>query len=123
MFSGDSTAILEAQAKKLPSWALGNSGTSFTAFQSPGTPRTRFENIENAAPVHRLTKLAPSVALHSRWDMVNDFGEPNSHAEDLGGVRGTISSNTFQDDTRKFGSLTRIDKSKRLLATRTFPAG
>lgn len=113
MFNSDSTAILKAQAIELPSWAFGNSGTRFKVFQSPGTPRTPFEKIEDAATVHRFTQLAPSVALHIPWDMVDDFAQLKSHAEELGVVLGTINSNTFQDDIYKFGSLTHVDKSVR----------
>lgn len=113
MFSQDNTQILGAQAIELPSWAFGNSGTRFKVFQSPGTPRTPFEKIEDAATVHRFTQLAPSVALHIPWDMVDDFAQLQSHAEELGVVLGTINSNTFQDDIYKFGSLTHVDKSVR----------
>lgn len=113
MFSPHSTAILEAQAIELPSWAFGNSGTRFKVFQSPGTPRTVVEKIEDAATVHRFTQLAPSVALHIPWDVVDDFGQLKSHAEDLGVSLGTINSNTFQDDVYKFGSLTHVEKSVR----------
>lgn len=113
MFNSDSTAILKAQAIELPSWAFGNSGTRFKVFQSPGTPRTPFEKVEDAATVHRFTQLAPSVALHIPWDMVDDFAQLKSHAEELGVVLGTINSNTFQDDIYKFGSLTHVDKSVR----------
>jgi L-rhamnose isomerase / sugar isomerase len=101
---------LEALAIEVPSWAYGNSGTRFKVFGSPGTPRTVEEKIADAATVHRFTGLAPSVALHIPWDMVDDFGKLKAYAEDQGVALGTINSNTFQDDDYKLGSLTHTDK-------------
>lgn len=113
MFSADQLATLEAQAIELPSWAFGNSGTRFRVFTTPGTPRTAFEKIDDAATVHEYTKLAPSVALHIPWDRVDKFAELKDHAESRGVSLGTINSNTFQDDEYKFGSLTHIDPAVR----------
>src|SRR5919106_4874955 len=105
--------LLEAQAIEVPSWAYGNSGTRFKVFGSPGTPRTVQEKIADAAAVHRFTGLAPSVALHIPWDLVDDFGALRRYAEDLGIRLGTINSNTFQDDDYKLGSLTHTDPKVR----------
>ena len=69
----DISGRLEALAIEVPSWAYGNSGTRFKVFGSPGTPRTVEEKIADAAAVHRFTGLAPSVALHIPWDLVDDF--------------------------------------------------
>ncbi|MEX5300494.1 rhamnose isomerase, partial [Kocuria sp. CPCC 205292] len=107
---------LASQAIEVPSWAYGNSGTRFKVFGTPGTPRTPEEKIADAAVVHRLTGLAPKVALHIPWDRVDDFGALRRYAEDLGVAIGTINSNTFQDDIYKFGSLTHVDPSVRSTA-------
>ena len=104
---------LEAQAIELPSWAFGNSGTRFKVFGTPGTPRSVEEKIADAAKVHELTGLAPSVALHIPWDLVDDYAALRRHAEGLGVRLGTINSNTFQDDDYKFGSLTHRDPKVR----------
>ncbi|MEL5991953.1 L-rhamnose isomerase [Microbacterium phosphatis] len=104
---------LEKQAIELPSWAFGNSGTRFKVFGTAGTPRDPFEKIADAARVHELTGLAPSVALHIPWDKVDDYAGLRAHAEDLGVSLGTINSNTFQDDEYKFGSLTHEDDAIR----------
>ena len=82
-------------------------------FGSPGTPRTVEEKIADAATVHRFTGLAPSVALHIPWDLVDDFGKLRAYAEDHGVALGTINSNTFQDDDYKLGSLTHADPEVR----------
>ena len=101
--------LLEGQAIEVPSWAYGNSGTRFKVFGSAGTPRTVEEKIADAATVHRFTGLAPTVALHIPWDLVDDFAALRRYAEDLGVGLGTINSNTFQDDDYKFGGLTHTD--------------
>lgn len=101
--------LLSRQAIELPSWAFGNAGTRFKVFTTPGTPRTVQEKLADAAQVHALTGLAPSVALHIPWDQVDDFAELGRYAEGLGVRLGTINSNTFQDDDYKLGSLTHTD--------------
>ncbi|WP_417563440.1 L-rhamnose isomerase [Microbacterium sp.] len=108
--SPETLATLEQQAIELPSWAFGNSGTRFKVFTTPGTPRDPFEKISDAAQVHKHTGLAPAVALHIPWDLVDDFTALRRHAEDLGVRLGTVNSNAFQDDDYKFGSLTHHDE-------------
>ena len=112
----DIAADLERQAIELPSWAFGNSGTRFKVFAQPGVPRDPYEKIADAAQVHQLTGLAPSVALHIPWDRVDDFDKLRRHAEDLGVRLGTINTNTFQDDDYKLGSLCHVDERVRAKA-------
>ena len=107
------TGRLERLAIEVPSWAYGNSGTRFKVFGSPGTPRTVQEKIADAATVHEYTGLAPTVALHIPWDLVDDYKQLQAYAEDLGVGLGTINSNTFQDDDYKLGSLTNADPAIR----------
>jgi L-rhamnose isomerase/sugar isomerase len=109
----DITGRLASLAIEVPSWAYGNSGTRFKVFGSPGTPRTVEEKITDAAAVHRFTGLAPTVALHIPWDLVDDYGKLRAYAEDHGVALGTINSNTFQDDDYKLGSLTNADPAIR----------
>ena len=97
----------------MPSWAYGNSGTRFKVFGSAGTPRSVEEKIADAAVVHRMTGLAPSVALHIPWDLVDDFAALRAYAEEQGVALGTINSNTFQDDDYKLGALTHTDAKVR----------
>jgi L-rhamnose isomerase/sugar isomerase len=106
-------SVLDHLAIELPSWAFGNSGTRFKVFGSPGTARTVEEKIADAAMVHRMTGLAPTVALHIPWDTVDDYAALSAYANDRGVTLGTINSNTFQDDAYKFGSLTHTDKAVR----------
>jgi L-rhamnose isomerase/sugar isomerase len=104
---------LEQQAIELPSWAFGNSGTRFRVFGQAGVPRDPFEKITDAAQVHKLTGLAPTVALHIPWDKVDDYDALRSHAQELGVGLGTINSNTFQDEDYKLGSLAHTDAAVR----------
>ncbi|WP_420368457.1 L-rhamnose isomerase [Curtobacterium sp. L1-20] len=104
---------LARQQIELPSWAFGNSGTRFKVFSTPGTPRDPYEKIADAAQVHRYTGLAPTVALHIPWDLVDDFADLKRHAEEHGVSLGTVNSNTFQDDDYKFGALTHVDETIR----------
>ena len=98
---------------ELPSWAFGNSGTRFRVFPAAGTPRTVQEKIADAAQVHRHTGASPSVALHIPWDKVEDYAALRRFAEDHGMRLGTINSNTFQNESYKFGSLASGDKDVR----------
>jgi L-rhamnose isomerase/sugar isomerase len=97
--------VLRAQEVETPSWAYGNSGTRFAVFAQPGAPRDPFEKLDDAAVVHRLTGVAPSVALHIPWDRVDDFDALRDHARGLGLRLGAINPNLFQEADYKLGSL------------------
>ncbi|MER5428254.1 L-rhamnose isomerase [Streptomyces sp. NPDC002588] len=106
-------AALKTQAVETPSWAYGNSGTRFKVFAQEGVPRTPQEKLDDAAQVHAVTGVAPSVALHIPWDKVEDYSALAKHAEDRGVKLGTINSNTFQDDAYKLGSICHPDAAVR----------
>src|SRR4051812_18538241 len=108
---------LTAQRIETPSWAFGNSGTRFKVFTQPGVPRTPQEKIADAAVVHRLTGVAPTVALHIPWDKVDDYAKLTAYAESLGVGIGAINTNVFQDDDYKLGSVTNPDARIRRKAT------
>ncbi|HEY5223794.1 MAG TPA: L-rhamnose isomerase [Microbacteriaceae bacterium] len=105
--------LLAEQAVEVPSWAFGNSGTRFKVFGQAGVPRDPFEKIADAAQVHKHTGLAPSVALHIPWDLVDSFDDLRKHAQDNGVDLGTVNSNTFQDNIYMLGSLAHSDKAVR----------
>jgi L-rhamnose isomerase/sugar isomerase len=98
-------ARLRAQAIETPSWGYGNSGTRFRVFPQAGVPRTVAEKLEDAAQVHALTGVAPSVALHIPWDRVDDWQALRKQATGLGLRVGAINPNLFQEDDYKLGSL------------------
>ena len=110
------TGELDRLRIELPSWAFGNSGTRFKVFAQQGVPRDAYEKVADAAEVHSLTGLAPSVALHIPWDNVDDFDKLRRHAEDLGVRLGTININTFQEPDYMLGSLCHADERVRTKA-------
>ena len=108
---------LKALRIETPSWGYGDSGTRFKVFQKEGVPRNPFEKFEDAAQVHKLTGLAPSVAIHIPWDKVDDYGKLRSHAESLGLSIGAVNPNLFQDEDYMLGSVTNANAAVRRKAT------
>ncbi len=104
---------LHAQAIETPSWGYGNSGTRFKVFNWTGAARNVHEKLADAAYVHGLTGVAPSVALHIPWDKADDWTALKQYSEELGVKLGAINPNTFQDDQYKLGSLCSPDGSAR----------
>jgi L-rhamnose isomerase/sugar isomerase len=80
-------------------------------------PRNPFEKLEDAAQVHRVTGLCPSVAIHIPWDKVDDYGKLKRHAESLGLTIGAVNPNLFQEDEYMLGSVTNADAAIRRKAT------
>jgi L-rhamnose isomerase / sugar isomerase len=106
-------SVLRAQELEVPSWAFGNSGTRFAVFAQAGVPRDPFEKLEDAAEVHRLTGIAPSVALHIPWDRVESPDALGERAGELGLRIGAINPNLFQEPDYKLGSLCNPDAAVR----------
>jgi L-rhamnose isomerase / sugar isomerase len=104
---------LRSQRIETPSWAYANSGTRFKVFPQEGVPRDPYEKIADAAVVNRLTGVAPSVALHIPWDLVDDYGKLATAAQEQGIALGTINANVFQDNDYKLGSVTNPDPAVR----------
>lgn len=100
---------LRQQWIETPSWAYGNVGTRFKVFKAPGAARDAYEKVDDAALVHRLTGVAPSVALHIPWDRVDDYSHLAKHASDSGLRIGAINPNVFQDDEYRLGSVCNPD--------------
>ena len=108
---------LRFQRVETTSWSYGNSGTRFKVFPQPGIPRDPFEKLADAAEVHRLTGICPSVAIHIPWDRVDDYGELREHAESLGLGIGAVNPNLFQEEDYKLGSVCNPDPAVRRRAT------
>lgn len=106
-------AKLKKQHIETPSWGYGNSGTRFKVFSWPGAARNVQEKLADAAYIHRLTGIAPTVALHIPWDKVDDWNGLKQYAESLGVGIGAINPNVFQDDQYKLGSITHPSASVR----------
>ncbi len=98
-------AALKTQHIETPSWGYGDSGTRFKVFRAPGAARSIFEKISDAAFVHRLTGVAPSMAIHIPWDKTDDWQAVKQYAAQQGIAIGAVNPNLFQDDEYKFGSV------------------
>jgi L-rhamnose isomerase/sugar isomerase len=108
---------LQRQRLETPSWGYGDTGTRFAVFPQRGVPRDPFEKMADAAQVHRLTGVCPSVAIHIPWDKVDDYGELKGHAESLGLRIGAVNPNLFQEPEYKLGSVCNPDPAVRRRAT------
>jgi L-rhamnose isomerase/sugar isomerase len=107
--SSEVKQALRQQWIETPSWAYGNVGTRFKVFKAPGAARDAYEKVDDAALVHRLTGVAPSVALHIPWDRVDDYGRLAKYASDAGLRIGAINPNVFQEDDYRLGSVCNPD--------------
>ncbi len=108
---------LRAQKIETPSWGYGDTGTRFAVFPQRGVPRDPFEKLADAAQVHALTGVCPSVAVHIPWDRVDDYGGLKGHAESLGLRIGAVNPNLFQEPEYKLGSVCHPDPGVRRKAT------
>ncbi|HOP95342.1 MAG TPA: L-rhamnose isomerase [Dictyoglomaceae bacterium] len=96
-----------------PSWGYADSGTRFAVFKQKGAARNVKGKIQDAAMVHKVTGICPTVALHIPWDMYDDWDELLKFTLSLGIKPGAINPNLFQDDDYKLGSLCHPDKKVR----------
>ncbi len=98
---------LKGQRIETPSWGYANSGTRFKAFPWPGAAVTTRQKIDDAAVVHKMTGIAPSMAVHIPWDRPEDgdYVAMCQYAEAQGIRIGAVNPNVFQDDEYRLGSL------------------
>ncbi len=111
---------LDAFRIELPSWGFANTGTRFGKFSQPAAATSIAEKFADAGEVHRLTGIAPTVALHVLWDVPDvdaSIAEIRSLEEQHGIRAGSINPNLFQDQAYKFGSLCNPDTGIRARAT------
>lgn len=99
-------AKLKAQHIETPSWGYGNGGTRFKVFAWPGAARNIWEKIDDAAYIHKLSGVAPSLAVHIPWDKVDDYTALGQYAKEKGITIGAVNPNLFQDDQYRLGSVT-----------------
>jgi L-rhamnose isomerase / sugar isomerase len=97
---------LKRQHIETPSWGYGNSGTRFKVFAWAGAARNINEKLADAGYIHKLTGVAPSVAIHIPWDKTDDWAGMAQYAASQGVSIGAVNPNVFQDDQYKLGSIT-----------------
>jgi L-rhamnose isomerase / sugar isomerase len=101
---------------ELPSWGFANTGTRFGKFVQPATATNIEEKFSDAAEVHRLTGVCPTVAIHVLWDLpqgVASAADVERLAAKYGLRPGSINPNLFEDQIYKFGSLANPDAAVR----------
>jgi L-rhamnose isomerase/sugar isomerase len=119
MNSSDTSRIfhaLETFRIEIPSWGFANTGTRFGKFLQLAAASTVEEKFSDAAEVHRVTGICPTIALHVLWDFPEGIASAKSIANltDRYGIRpGSINPNLFQDQVYKFGSFGNPDASIR----------
>jgi L-rhamnose isomerase/sugar isomerase len=104
---------LKQQHIETPSWGYANSGTRFKTFPWAGAARSIQEKLQDAGYIHRLTGIAPSVAIHIPWDKTDDYDALKDYAKEQGVVIGAVNPNLFQDASYKLGSITHPSGSVR----------
>lgn len=111
-------AALKTQEIETPSWGYANSGTRFKTFAWPGAARTIQEKIDDAAVVHRMTGIAPAVAIHVLWDRPEDgdYRALREYAEAQGMRIGAVNPNLFEGDEYRLGALANPNPTYRELA-------
>jgi L-rhamnose isomerase / sugar isomerase len=109
----DVKAKLKRQHIETPSWGYGNSGTRFKVFAWNGAARNIYEKLDDAGYIHKLTGIAPSVAIHIPWDKVDDWKGLAQYAQGRGVSIGAVNPNVFQDEEYKLGSITNPNPSVR----------
>ncbi len=98
-------AKLRTQHIETPSWGYANSGTRFKTFAWPGAARTIHEKVDDAAFVHKMTGVAPTMAVHIPWDKTDDWDALAEYARERNIGIGAVNPNVFQDDIYKLGSI------------------
>ncbi|MGB6606482.1 MAG: L-rhamnose isomerase [Atribacterota bacterium] len=96
---------LKALKIETPSWGYSDSGTRFATFKQIGAAKSVKEKIQDAAEVHKVTGICPSIALHIPWDITDNWNALLEYSLSLGIKPGAINPNLFQDQDYKLGSL------------------
>ncbi|MHC4914264.1 MAG: L-rhamnose isomerase [Planctomycetota bacterium] len=102
-----------------PSWGYANTGTRFGKFLQAGAALTLEHKVQDAAEVHRLTGIAPTMAVHVLWDFPEGFDPAVVKLAAEGGLKiGAINPNVFQDQHYKSGSFASPDPAAREAAVK-----
>jgi L-rhamnose isomerase/sugar isomerase len=99
---------LDSFAIELPSWGFANTGTRFGKYVQPEAATSIEDKFADAAQVHALTGVSPTLALHVLWDLPGGLKDVPviRNLETRYGIRsGSINPNFFELQEYKFGSL------------------
>lgn len=78
-----------------------------------GAAKSVKEKIQDAAEVHKINGICPSIVLHIPWDMTDNWHVLLKYSLSLGISPGAINPNLFQAPDYKLGSLCNPDKKVR----------
>jgi len=104
---------------ELPSWGFANTGTRFGKFLQAAAATTIEEKIRDAAQVHSVTGVCPSLALHVQWDFPEGLASVRGvkAACKLHNISpGAINPNLFENQIYKHGSFGNPDPAVRAQA-------
>lgn len=104
---------------ELPSWGFSNTGTRFGKFVQAAAATSIEEKFADAAFVHQLTGICPTIALHVLWDFPSGLESTAlvHRLADNSGLRpGSINPNYFQEQIYKHGSFGNPDEDVRCAA-------
>src|SRR5215831_18794539 len=110
MTSASTTKVvqaLEGLRIELPSWGFANTGTRFGKYWQAAAASTTEEKFSDAAQVHAVTGICPTIALHVLWDCakgVDSTHEIQTFSTRYGIQPGAINPNLFQEQIYKYGS-------------------
>ena len=110
---------LDSFAIELPSWGFANTGTRFGKYVQPEAATSIEDKFADAAQVHALTGVSPTLALHVLWDLPGGLADVPviQQLEKKYGIRtGSINPNFFERQEYKFGSLCNPDAGVRQIA-------
>ncbi len=110
---------LDSFAIELPSWGFANTGTRFGKYVQPEAATSIEDKFADAAQVHTLTGVSPTMAIHVLWDLPAGLADVPviQKLEKKYGIRtGSINPNFFERQEYKFGSLCNPDAGVRKTA-------
>ena len=72
-------ACLDSFVIEIPSWGFANTGTRFGKYLQLGAATNLEEKFADAAQIHALTGVTPTLALHVQWDLPEGLSEIYTH--------------------------------------------
>ena len=101
---------------EIPSWGFANTGTRFGKFLQSAAATSIEEKFADAAQIHQLTGVTPTLGLHVDWDLPEGVASVPliRSLEKKYNVRaGSINPNLFQSQEYKYGSICNPDAGVR----------
>jgi L-rhamnose isomerase / sugar isomerase len=110
------TKALDHFRIEIPSWGFANTGTRFGKFMQLGAAHSIDEKFADAAEIHQLTGVTPTMGLHVEWDLpegVVSVPRIRTLEKKYGICAGSINPNLFQAQEYKYGSICNPDPEVR----------